>query len=399
MDQLLSNRVNKIKPSPTLAVTAKAAELRASGVDVIGLGAGEPDFDTPEHIKEAAIKAMHEGQTKYTPVGGTTQLKEAIIQKFSRDNKLNYRPENILVSCGAKQSIFNLMASVLNPGDEVLVPAPYWVSYPDMSLLFGANPIIVQTTMEESFKLTPEKLEVNLSDRTKMLLLNSPSNPTGVAYTKDELVALGKVIGQYPNLLVVSDDIYEHILWANEPYHNIASANPSLKEQTIVINGVSKAYAMTGWRIGYAAGNQQIIKAMTKIQSQSTSNPCSISQAAATAALNGGLDEVNKMVEEFKYRHDYIVDSLNGLPGVRCLSGQGAFYAFPDVSKLINQIDNVENDIELAEEMLEKARVAVVPGSAFGSDNFIRISFATSRQVLEEAITRITNYVKEYSNT
>lgn len=397
MDHLLSNRVNNIKPSPTLAVTAKAAELRAAGKDVIGLGAGEPDFDTPEHIKEAAITAMREGQTKYTPVGGTAQLKDAIIQKLNRDNKLSYRPENILVSCGAKQSIFNLMAATLNPGDEVLIPAPYWVSYPDMARLFDAVAVITETSMSNHFKLTPESLENSINPRTKMLILNSPSNPTGVAYTKEELVALGNIISQYPNLIVVSDDIYEHILWSEEPFCNIATANPSLYEQTVVINGISKAYAMTGWRIGYAAADQRIIKAMSKVQSQSTSNPCSISQAATIAALNGGLEEVNKMVTEFKSRHDYVVESLNSMPGVKCLNGQGAFYAFPDVSELIENINEVDNDLELADHMLEEAQVAVVPGSAFGSPGFIRISFATSRETLEEAMTRITNYIKDYS--
>lgn len=397
MDHLLSNRVNNIKPSPTLAVTAKAAELRAAGKDVIGLGAGEPDFDTPEHIKEAAITAMREGQTKYTPVGGTAQLKDAIIQKLNRDNKLSYRPENILVSCGAKQSIFNLMAATLNPGDEVLIPAPYWVSYPDMARLFDAVAVITETSMSNHFKLTPESLESSINPRTKMLILNSPSNPTGVAYTKKELVDLGNIISQYPNLIVVSDDIYEHILWSEEPFCNIATANPSLYEQTVVINGISKAYAMTGWRIGYAAADQRIIKAMSKVQSQSTSNPCSISQAATIAALNGGLEEVNKMVAEFKSRHDYVVESLNSMPGVKCLNGQGAFYAFPDVSELIENINEVDNDLELADHMLEEAQVAVVPGSAFGSPGFIRISFATSRETLEEAMTRITNYIKDYS--
>ncbi|MBT6208160.1 MAG: pyridoxal phosphate-dependent aminotransferase, partial [Francisellaceae bacterium] len=394
----LSTRVKSIKPSPTLAVTAKAAELRASGIDVIGLGAGEPDFDTPTHIKEAAISAINEGHTKYTPVGGTPQLKEAIVNKLKRDNKLNYGLENILVSCGAKQSIFNLMSAILNPRDEVIIPAPYWVSYPDMSKIFGASPVIIPTSMDANFKLSAQQLEESISTKTKLLILNSPSNPTGAVYTKDELTALGEIIAQYPNMMVISDDIYEHIIWTNEPFNNIASACPDIKDQVMVVNGVSKAYAMTGWRIGYAAGNANIIKAMTKIQGQSTSNPSSISQQAAISALNSGLDAVTSMVKEFKSRHDYLVQALNSIPLISCLPGQGAFYAFPYVGALIKNIPNVNNDTEFAEHLLSEAQIAVVPGSAFGSPDFIRISFATSKEVLETAITRLTNYVHKHNN-
>lgn len=389
MDVQLSDRVNNIKPSPTLAVTNRAAELRAAGKNIIGLGAGEPDFDTPEHIKAAAIEALQNGFTKYTAVDGTPALKNAIIEKLKRDNGLSYAPNQILVSCGGKQSFFNLSLALLNEGDEVIVPAPYWVSYPDMVKIADAVPVIVTTTQEQRFKMTAEQLDAAITDKTKLVVLNSPSNPTGVAYTREELVALGDVLKKHPNVLVATDDMYEHILFTEEPFCNILMACPELYDRTIVLNGVSKAYSMTGWRIGYAAGPQKLIGAMKKIQSQSTSNPTSISQVAAQAALEASQDCVAEMVVAFKERHDFVVNTLNAIEGVECIPADGTFYAFPSFQQIIDNDDRFEDDIALAEFLLNESGVALVPGSAFGAPGNMRLSFATSLEVLEDALSRI----------
>jgi aspartate aminotransferase len=393
VDVKQSERVKRVKPSPTLAITAHAAELRAAGKDILGLGVGEPDFDTPEHIKNAAIDAIHRGETKYTAVDGTPALKQAIINKFSRDNKLDYEPEQILVSSGGKQSFYNLCQAMLDEGDEVIIPAPYWVSYPDMVLLADATPVIILAGSKQGFKITPQQLDQALNDKTRLFVINSPSNPTGVAYQRKELEALGEVLRQYPDVLIATDDMYEHILWMDEPFANILMACPDLYERTIVLNGVSKAYSMTGWRIGYAAGPADLIRNMKKIQSQSTSNPCSISQAAALAALDSEQSCIDTMMVAFKDRHQYLVDALNKIPGFKCLHGDGTFYAFPEVSEVIANIKGVNNDLELAEYLLNEAEVAVVPGSAFGAENYIRLSFATSLEILKEAVARISKAV------
>jgi aspartate aminotransferase len=386
----LSERVQRIKPSPTLAVTARAASLRAAGQDIIGLGAGEPDFDTPEHIKQAARDAINSGKTKYTAVDGTVELKSAIIDKLKRDNKLDYQADQILVSCGGKQSFFNLAQALLNDGDEVIIPAPYWVSYPDMSLLAGGVPVVVKAGQDQDFKLTPAQLEAAITDKTKLVVINSPSNPSGKAYSNAELAALGAVLLKYPNILVATDDMYEHILWCDEPFSNIVMACPELYDQTIVLNGVSKAYSMTGWRIGYAAGPVDLIKAMKKIQSQSTSNPTSISQYAAQAALEGDQTCIQTMLVEFKKRHDIVVDKLNAIDGVSCISSDGTFYCFPDFNAVLDRFPEIENDVDLAEYILEKSGVALVPGSAFGLDGHMRLSIATSMDNLMNAMERIT---------
>ena len=391
----LSQRVQRIKPSPTLAVTARAASLRAAGQDIIGLGAGEPDFDTPEHIKQAARDAINAGKTKYTAVDGTVELKNAIIEKFKCDNGLNYQADQVLVSCGGKQSFFNLAQALLDDGDEVIIPAPYWVSYPDMSLLAGGVPVIVHAGQDQAFKITPEQLEAAITEKTKLVVINSPSNPSGKAYTKAELAALGAVLIKYPNILVATDDMYEHILWCDEPFSNIVMACPELYNQTIVLNGVSKAYSMTGWRIGYAAGPTDLIKAMKKIQSQSTSNPTSISQYAAQAALEGDQSCISEMLVAFKERHDYVVEQLNLINGISCISSDGTFYCFPDFNAILDRMDNIDNDVDLAEYILEKAGVALVPGSAFGLDGHMRISIATSMENLVNAMDRIAKLLND----
>ena len=385
----LSGRVNRIKPSPTLAVDARAKELKAQGKDVISLGAGEPDFDTPEHVKEAAIRAIRDGFTKYTAVDGTPGLKQAVIAKFKRDNRLDYTPEEILVSVGGKHSFFNLAQALLDNGDEVIIPAPYWVSYPDMVLLADASPVIISAGIDQAFKIRPEQLDRTITRNTRLLVINSPSNPTGAVYTRAELAALGEVLRKYPNVLIVTDDMYEHILWSDEPFCNILNVCPDLKDRTIVLNGVSKVYAMTGWRIGYAAGPKSLIAAMKKIQSQSTSNPTSIAQVAAEAALNGDQACITPMVRAFKERHDRVVSRLNKIRGVRCLPSQGTFYAFPDFSKAIAATAGVGNDVEMAEYLLNKGGVALVPGSAFGAEGHLRLSYATSMDALEKALDRI----------
>lgn len=394
MDVQLSDRVNNIKPSPTLAVTNRAAELRAAGKNIIGLGAGEPDFDTPDHIKAAAIQALQDGFTKYTAVDGTPALKKAIIAKLKSDNELSYEANQILVSCGGKQSFFNLSLALLNEGDEVVIPAPYWVSYPDMVKIADGVPVIVTTTQAQRFKMTAEQLDAAITDKTRLVVLNSPSNPTGVAYTRSELEALGDVLKKYPDVLVATDDMYEHILFTEEPFCNILMACPELYDRTIVLNGVSKAYSMTGWRIGYAAGPQKLIGAMKKIQSQSTSNPTSISQVAAQAALEGSQDCVKEMVAAFKERHDFVLDTLNNISGVECIAADGTFYAFPNFQQIIDQDDRFEDDIALAEFLLNEAGVALVPGSAFGAPGNMRLSFATSLDILDDALTRIKKAIE-----
>ncbi|HFQ14335.1 MAG TPA: pyridoxal phosphate-dependent aminotransferase [Gammaproteobacteria bacterium] len=388
MEIRLSERVSRIKPSPTLAITAHANALKAAGKDIIGLGAGEPDFDTPAHIKQAAVQALEEGFTKYTAVDGTPGLKQAIIDKFRRDNGLDYSPDQVLVSCGGKQSFYNLSQALLNPGDEVIIPAPYWVSYPDMVLLADGKPVIVGAGIEQNFRITPEQLEAAITPRTRLFVINSPSNPTGMAYTRAELAALGEVLLRHPQVLVATDDMYEHILWAEEPFCNILNACPELHDRCMVLNGVSKAYSMTGWRIGYAAGPAALVKAMKKVQSQSTSNPASISQVAAQAALEGDQACVSEMLAAFKKRHDHVVARLNKIDGITCLPAQGTFYAFPEVGGLIDRLP-VADDVELSNYLLDQIGVALVPGSAFGSPGYLRLSFATSMAVLDEALDRL----------
>jgi aspartate aminotransferase len=388
-DIALSQRVQRIKPSPTLAVTARAAELRAAGRDIVSLGAGEPDFETPDHIKQAAIRAINAGATRYTAVDGTPELKTAIINKFQRDNGLSYQLNQILVSCGGKQSFYNLVEALLNPGDEVIIPAPYWVSYPDMVRLADGEPVIIKAGLDQGFKISPEQLEAAITPKTRLFVLNSPSNPTGVAYNKAELQSLADVLLRHPHVLIATDDMYEHILWTKEPFSNIVNVCPALYPRTMVLNGVSKAYAMTGWRIGYAGGPAPLIQAMKKVQSQSTSNPASPSQAAATEALNGDQSCIAPMVSAFKQRHDYLVKALNELPGVRCAEADGTFYAFPDFSAVIARLDGVDDDVKLAEYLLNEVGVALVPGSAFGAPGYARLSFATSLEVLKEAVSRL----------
>ncbi|MDD5272612.1 MAG: pyridoxal phosphate-dependent aminotransferase [Methylovulum sp.] len=385
----LSNRVLAVKPSPTLAITARAAAMRAAGRDIIGLGAGEPDFDTPEHIKAAAIKAINSGFTKYTAVDGTPGLKKAIIAKFKTDNGLDYQPKHILVSCGGKQSSFNLTQALLNAGDEVIIPAPFWVSYPDMVLLADGVPVIVETSQAQRFKMTPEQLRAAITDKTRLIFINSPSNPSGVAYSLAELAALGEVLKDYPNIIIATDDMYEHVLWEKGTFVNILNAHPEFYDRTVVMNGVSKAYSMTGWRIGYAAGPADLIEAMCTIQSQSTSNPTSISQVAAEAALTGDQSFIDQMCLEFKKRHDFVVAELNAIDGIECLETDGTFYVFPNVQKLIDRLDGINDDLEFAEYLIEKAGVALVPGSPFGCPGHIRISIATSMANLENALARI----------
>lgn len=395
----LSSAVKRIKESPTLAVTAKASLLKSQGIDIIGLAAGEPDFDTPEFIKQGAIQAINDGKTKYTPVGGIPSLKNAIVDKFKNDNGLDYKAEEIVVGVGGKQCIFNLCLSVLDAGDEVVIPAPYWVSYEDIAILTGAEAKIISTTIEDNFKITAKQLDTALTEKTKLVFLNSPSNPTGSVYTKEELVQLATVLHKYPNVIIASDDIYEHINLNDQDFNNIVMVDPSLKDRSVILNGVSKAYSMTGWRIGYAAGPTKIIKAMTKLQSQSTSNPSSISQAAAETALRGNNECIAEMVKEFKLRHTYVVENINSINGLSCIPAEGAFYAFPYAQDAIDRLfkENViskNNDIGLCEYLLDKANVAVVPGSAFGAEGYFRLSFATSMENLVEAISRIKKAVE-----
>jgi len=389
LDIKLADRLKRVKPSPTLAVTARANALRAEGKDIIGLGAGEPDFDTPDNIKQAAMKAIEQGKTKYTAVDGTAELKTAIIGKFNRENALSYELNQILVSSGGKQSFYNLAQAFLNPGDEVIIPAPHWVSYPDMVLLASANPVIVSGHMENGFNITPEQLSAAITPKTRIVVINSPSNPTGRSYTRAELSALAEVLMQHPDILVATDDMYEHILWTDEPFANILNVCPDLYDRTIVLNGVSKAYSMTGWRIGYAGGPADLIAGMKKIQSQSTSNPSSISQAAALEALEGEQGYIKERLAAYKSRHDLVYARLQDMDHVSCIPSTGTFYSFPSFKQVIENSDQFNDDLELAEYLLEHAGVALVPGSAFGAPGHLRISFAVSEEVISEALERI----------
>ena len=397
---IVSNSLIKIKPSPTLAVTQKAKELKAAGKDIIDLGAGEPDFDTPENIKRAAIGAINRGETKYTAVDGTPKLKTAIVEKFKRENKLSYELNQISVGTGGKQIIYNAMMATINIDDEVIIPAPYWVSYPDIILLTGGNPIIVKCLENENFKITPEKLKNSITSKTKWLILNSPSNPTGSCYSENEIRSLAKVLIDNKQVHILSDDIYEHIIYGKFKFFTIAQIN-ELKDRTLTMNGVSKSYAMTGWRIGYGAGSIEIIKAMAKIQSQSTSNPSSISQAAAIEALNGPQDFIVERSESFQSRRDFVVKSLNEIKGLTCLNPEGAFYVFPNCLKCLNKKDKkgklLKNDSDFVESLLENNSVAVVQGSAFGLEGYFRISYATSIQNLENALKRISEFCNSLS--
>ncbi len=390
---LIANRLGNIKPSPTLAVTAKAAELKAAGKDVIGLGAGEPDFDTPDFIKDAAKKAIDAGQTKYTAVDGTPELKKAICAKFERENKLTYKPSQITVGTGGKQVIYNALMATLDAGDEVITPAPYWVSYPDIVALAEGTPVFIECGAEQDFKLTPEALRASITRKTKWLILNSPSNPTGAAYTFEEMKALTAVLLDFPQVHILADDIYEHIVYDGFKFFTPAQVEPALFHRTLTVNGVSKAYAMTGWRIGYAGGAEELIKAISVLQSQSTSNPSSISQAATVAALNGPQDFLPKWVAAFKKRRDLVVKGLNAMPGIACNTPEGAFYVFPDargiIGKTTKQGKPIRNDSDLAAYLLEEALCAVVQGSAFGLQGFFRISYATSEKNLHAAMERI----------
>ncbi len=388
----LSDRVNRVKPSLTLVITAKAQELKRAGKDIISLGAGEPDFDTPDHIKAAGIAAIENGETRYTAVDGTADIKEAIIAKFKRDNGLDYGMNQILVSSGGKQSFYNLCQAALNDGDEVIIPAPYWVSYPEMCLLAGAQPVIIQAGIDQGFKITAEQLSAAITKKTRMLVLNSPSNPTGAVYSAEELKAIGDVLAKHPEIIIASDDMYEHIMLGDAKFSNILEVCPELYERTVVLNGVSKAYSMTGWRIGYAGGPVDLIAGMRKVQSQSTSNPCSISQAAAVEALNGSQECIQTMLVEFKKRHQYVVDRINSFEGFKCIFADGAFYAFMDISGAM-QAKGYATDAEFVEALLEQQLVAAVPGSAFGANNHMRFSFATSMENLVKALDRVEAFM------
>ena len=397
---ILSSSLSRIKPSPTIAVTQKARELKEKGVDVISLGAGEPDFDTPDNVKEAAIRAINSGDTKYTSVDGTPKLKEAIINKFKKENGLEFSKDQINVGAGGKQVIFNAILSTINPGDEVLIPAPYWVSYPDIVLLAGGTPKIVICDEKDEFKITPQKLKKNLNSKTKWIILNSPSNPTGSCYSKDEIDAIADILKDYPEVMVMSDDIYEHVVYDNFKFYTIAQ-NKNVTDRTLTINGVSKSYAMTGWRIGYAGGPKDLIKAMAKIQSQSTTNPSSISQAAAVEALSGDQSFIKDRSDAFKERRDFVVSKLNKINGIECLNPQGAFYVFPSckgcIGKTHSELGEIKNDTDFVSKLLESTGVAVVQGSAFGLEGFFRISYATSMTNLEKAVERISDFCSKLS--
>ena len=397
---IVSNSLKRIKPSPTLAVSQKARELKAAGKDIIGLGAGEPDFDTPENIKKAAIDAINNGETKYTAVDGTPTLKKAIVNKFKRENNLEYLPEQISVGTGGKQIIFNAILATVNPDDEVIIPAPYWVSYPDIVLLAGGIPKIVKCSEKNNFKITPSELEKSITDKTKWIIINSPSNPTGSGYSRKELEALGDVLKKNKNVFILSDDIYEHITYDNFQFFTIAQIK-ELKNRTLTMNGVSKSYAMTGWRIGYGAGPNDIIKAMAKLQSQSTTNPSSISQAAAVEALNGTQDFIKSRSESFKERRDFVVKYLNNIKGLSCLKPNGAFYVFPNCKDLLGKKDDsgnkIKTDTDFVQSLLENSGVAVVQGSAFGLEGYFRISYATSMENLKKALEKISSFCKSLS--
>jgi len=389
MSTSLSNRVQKIKPSATMAVSDKAKQLKAQGVKIVSMGSGEPDFDTPVNIQKAATQAIGAGETRYTAVDGTPQLKKAICEKFKRENGLDYSINEVMVSSGGKQVFYNLCQAILSRGDEVIIPSPYWVSYPDIAILADATPVFIEAGLDQEFKITPEQLESSINANTKLFVLNSPSNPTGAVYTKTEIEDLGAVLERHPHVYVISDDIYEHIRWEDDAFVNIAMACPKLKERTVILNGVSKAYAMTGWRIGYAAGPEEIIRAMKKIQGQSTSNPSSISQAAALEAISGEQSFINTMVDAFERRHNFLVDSLNAIDGIECPQSRGAFYSFPRVQGLIERL-GLKDDVEFSTYCLEKISLALVPGSAFGAPGYVRLSFATSMDNLKLAIERLS---------
>lgn len=386
-----SNRIQLIQPSPTAALLAHALELKSQGKDIISLVAGEPDFDTPSHIKQAAIKAITTGFTKYTAVDGIPELKQAIYSKFRDQNHLDFGLNQILVSSGCKQSLFNLAQALLNDHDEVIIPAPYWVSYPDIIKLAGATPVILKTDIHQRFKILPQQLQTAITNKTRLFIINSPSNPTGSVYSPDELAALAEVLLKHPQVIIATDDVYEHIIWDKPKFHNILTIEPKLYDRTIIINGVSKAYAMTGWRIGYAAGPASIIRQMKKVQSQTTTSPCSISQFAALEALNGDQTCVQDMVQAYKHRHDLVLEYLNSIKEIRCLPAQGAFYLFADISAFLNNQTNFSSDIKLVEHLLLKAGLALVPGSSFGSPGHIRLSFATSETLLKAALNRLKN--------
>ena len=394
---IISNNLKRIKPSPTIAVTQKAKELKASGKDIIGLGAGEPDFDTPDNIKEAAIKAIKDGDTKYTAVDGTPTLKNAIIKKFKRENNLDYKLDQITVGTGGKQVIYNAMMATLNNGDEVVIPAPYWVSYPDIVLLAGGTPVILECNEKQEFKIIPSDLEKSITKKTKWIILNSPSNPTGACYAEKDIKEIGKILEKHPHVFILSDDIYEHVTYENFKFFTIAQID-SLKNRVLTMNGVSKAYSMTGWRIGYAAGPKDIIKAIAKIQSQSTTNPSSISQAAAVEALNGTQSFIQERSKSFQERRDFVVKELNAIDGINCLKPDGAFYVFPSCKKLIGKKDSkgreIKNDTDFVQSLLENNGIAVVQGSAFGLEGFFRISYATSMENLKKALEKISIFCK-----
>jgi aspartate aminotransferase len=397
---IVSNNLKRIKPSPTIAVTQKARELKASGKDIIGLGAGEPDFDTPDNIKQAAIKAIKDGDTKYTAVDGTPALKDAIIKKFKRENNLEYQVDQITVGAGGKHVIYNAMMATLNEGDEVVVPAPYWVSYPDIVLLAGGKPVILECNEKQGFKINPSELEKTITKKTKWIILNSPSNPTGACYSEKDIKEIAKVLEKYPHVYILSDDIYEHVTYEGFKFFTIAQIE-GLKDRVLTMNGVSKAYSMTGWRIGYAAGAKEIIKAIAKIQSQSTTNPSSISQAAAVEALNGTQDFIKERATSFQERRDFVVKALNEIDGIECLNPDGAFYVFPSCKGLIGKKDSdgkeLNNDTDFVQSLLENSGVAVVQGSAFGLEGFFRISYATSMENLKKALEKISSYCKSLS--
>ena len=395
----LSHSIKRIKPSATMAVTQKARELKAAGKDIIGLGAGEPDFDTPENIKKAAIQAINGGDTKYTPVDGTPELKKAIKAKFKRENNLDYELDEISVGTGGKQIIFNAFAVSLNESDEVIIPAPYWVTYPDVVNYFNGKPIFVQCGEESGFKITPKQLENTINQSTKWFILNSPSNPTGSCYTKNELLELANVLKKYPHVNIMTDDLYEHLIYDDNEFHTFASIAPELKERILTLNGVSKAYAMTGWRIGYAGGNASLIKAMGKLQSQSTSNPTSISQAAAVEALNGDNSFIAERAKVFKGRRDFLINEFTSMNGITCRVPEGAFYVFPSCKGVIGKVDEsnnkITNDEEFTTSLLEHAGVAVVQGSAFGLEGYFRISYATSDENLKNACVRMRDFLNK----
>ncbi len=395
---IVSNNLKRIKPSPTIAVTQKARELKASGKDIIGLGAGEPDFDTPDNIKQAAIKAIKDGETKYTAVDGTPALKEAVVKKFKRENNLIYQNDQITVGTGGKQVIYNAMMATINEGDEVIIPAPYWVSYPDIVLLAGGTPVILKCGEKQGFKINPKELEKSITKKTKWIILNSPSNPTGACYTEEEVRKIGKILENHPHVFILSDDIYEHVIYGDSKFFTIAQVD-SLKDRVLTMNGVSKAYSMTGWRIGYAAGPKEIIKAIAKIQSQSTTNPSSISQAAAVEALNGVQGFIKERSNSFKERRDFVVKALNEIKGIKCLNPDGAFYVFPSCKDLMGKKDKngkeIKTDSDFVQSLLENNGIAVVQGSAFGLEGFFRISYATSMGNLKKAIERINSFCKD----